>query len=116
MSQVVVATYPTRAEAQAVASMLTDAGLDAVVIGDDAGGAIPHLTIGTRGPSICVPVGQEDEASDLLDVDLRHDSDQRLAEPQVQHPPSGRRLWLRVAGVLALAVIVIGIAFSIVLS
>ena len=114
MSHVILATYPTRAEAQTVAQMLAGAELDAVVVGDDAGGAIPHLTIGTSGFSVSVPADQEDAAAEFLNTD-QADHGPVTAEPDL-HSTAPMHRWLRIAATAALAVIVLGIAFSIVLS
>ena len=114
MSHVIVATFPTRAEARTVAQMLAGAGLDPIVVGDDAGGAIPHLTMGTSGLGVSVPANQEDAAPEFLNID-RADRGRVTAEPDLDSTAPLHR-WLRVAATAALAVIVLGIAFSIMLS
>ena len=114
MPQVIVATYPTRAEAQTVAQMLAGAGLNAVVVGDDAGGAIPHLTMGTRAPAVSVPADQESTAAELLDIDQAHAG--RVDAAPNAHTTAQPHRWLSVAAAAVLTVIVLGIALSIVLS
>ena len=114
MSQLILATYPTRAEAQTVAQMLAGAGLDPVVVGDDAGGAIPHLTMGTSGFGVSVPADQEEVAAGLLNPDWV-DRSRGTAEPDLDFTAPLHR-WLPVAAMAALAVVVLGIAFSILLS
>lgn len=110
--RVTVGSFPNRAEAQVVAHMLADAGLDPVVTGDDAGGQMPHLTIGSPGPSVSVPADQRNEAVALLDVDLR-DGGEPAVDPVLTRQDARRRRRLQLAAVLALAVIAVGIAISV---
>lgn len=112
MSRVSVATYPTRAQAEMVAQMLAEAGLDADVVGEDAGGALPHLAMGIGGPTVRVSADQERAAAELLDVDLR-DHSQPPADPVYERLAGRRRRRLRIIGAVVLAVIVLIIVFSI---
>ena len=114
MSHVAVASYPTRAEAQSAARMLAAAGVDAVVVGDDAGGALPHLTIGVGGSEVRVPSGQQQEALELLDVDMAEPDEQVLDDPVAERRDARRRRWLQMVAAAALLIVVLGVVIAVV--
>lgn len=113
MTHVIVATYPTRGEAQAVAQMLTSSGFDAVLVGDDAGGAIPHLTMGVSGLSVRVPADEVDAARDYLSVASSQDGDGARSRGNFEEPAPRLHPWRLFAAALALSIIVLGIAVSV---
>ncbi len=64
---VVVHTFNTRPEADVAKSALDAAGIEAMVLGDDAGGVYPGLWEG-RGVAVVVNVENEQAARDILDT------------------------------------------------
>jgi hypothetical protein len=67
---VVVHTFNTRPEAEMAKSALDAAGIDAMVMADDAAGIQPGLWEG-RGVAIVVNRENEQAARDILDLDAR---------------------------------------------
>ena len=115
MAQVTVATYTSKAEANMAAQVLADGGLDASVAGDDAGGTIPHLPLGTGAPSVSVPVEQEQEAARLLDIGTS-DSRREVGQATAERSEIARsRRAMRVGAALALLVIAFGIVATVVI-
>lgn len=114
MSHVTVASYPTRAEAQSAARMLVATGVDALVVGDDAGGALPHLTIGVGGSEVRVPSGQQQEALELLGVDMTDPDEQVLSDPVAARRDARRRRWLQVVAAAALLLVAVGVVITLV--
>ena len=64
---VVVHTFNNRPEADVAKSALDAAGIEAMVVGDDAGGTQPGLWEG-RGVAIVVNRDDESAARDVLDL------------------------------------------------
>jgi hypothetical protein len=67
---VVVHTFNTRPEAEMAKSALDAAGIEAMVMADDAAGIQPGLWEG-RGVAIVVNRENEQAARDILDLDAR---------------------------------------------
>jgi hypothetical protein len=61
-STVTVHTAPSRSQAEVVAAALRGAGLAPEVRADDAGGAAPHIGLGTGGVRVVVAARDEEAA------------------------------------------------------
>lgn len=62
MEWVTVERFGMRLPAEMCAAHLRGSGIDAHVLGDDAGGIAPHLSLGGGGVSVRVPVERLEEA------------------------------------------------------
>jgi hypothetical protein len=62
---VLVGTYPDRIAAELASSWLESAGIDFVLLADDAGGAYPFLQT-TRGVKLLVAAADESRAREAL--------------------------------------------------
>lgn len=108
MGHTTVATYTNRFEAEMAAAMLSTAGLDPIVTGDDGGGVLPHVPLGMGGLTVRVPSDQVEEAADLLAaelVDLTDDDDLDRRAPRL----GWRRRVLQVVAGLILGAIALAI-------
>jgi hypothetical protein len=65
---VVVERFSVRGPAEMLAAMLRGTGIDAQVLGDDAGGVASFIGVGGGGVSVRVPDDQADEAREYLDA------------------------------------------------
>lgn len=63
---VVLRTYGNRVEAEIVAGVLRDSGIDAVVRADDLGGTDPALWM-VRGVHVLVRPGDRDRADEIVE-------------------------------------------------
>ncbi len=61
-----IARFATAFEAEAARALLEDNGIDALVLEDDAGGALPPLGMATGGARLLVRPEDVTAASDLL--------------------------------------------------
>lgn len=64
-----VGSFTSRGHAEMAAEMLEAHGVGAHVLGDDAGGAVPHVAVGTHGYRIAVADADADAARELLEGD-----------------------------------------------
>ena len=88
--------------------MLAAHGITARVLGDDLGGAVPYLTMGTRGYALDVAAQDQEEATALL-----HPPDEADLARATPHPPAARRAGIaRLLAGLVLAIILVGLAWS----
>lgn len=63
---VVVATAPSRAQAEQSCAALLGQGIPCEVVADDAGGQAPHLALGQGSVRIRVPAGHADAARQVV--------------------------------------------------
>jgi hypothetical protein len=77
----VVATYAYRHEAEFARETLRAAGIESVLIADDAGGAYAPLTF-TRGLRLLVLTEEADRARALLADQRGEDADPSAPEPE----------------------------------
>ncbi len=61
-----VGSFTSRAHAEMAVGMLDANGIRAEVLGDDAGGAVPHIPVGTHGYRLRVADEDADDARELL--------------------------------------------------
>lgn len=66
MEWVTVERFSMRWPAETCAAHLRGTGIEAQVLGDDAGGIAPHLSLGGGGVSVRVPVDRLEEARAAL--------------------------------------------------
>jgi hypothetical protein len=74
MSTVVVATYAYRHQAEFARETLKGAGIESVLIADDAGGAYAGMSF-TRPVRLLVHTEDEQEARDILEEDEAGEAD-----------------------------------------
>jgi hypothetical protein len=107
-----VGSFTSRPHAEMAAGMLGANGIRAEVLGDDAGGVVPHVPMGSHGYRLRVADEDAEDARDLL------------AGGAVDDEPSGEQAtdarvgamaglpWLRIAVALVLVVLVVGLAMG----
>lgn len=61
-----VGSFTSRGHAEMAAGMLEAHGIAGRVLGDDGGGAVPHVAVGTHGYRIAVADEDAEEARELL--------------------------------------------------
>ena len=66
MDWTTVDSLSTREIAEVSAERLRREGFDVQVIGDEAGGMAPHVTLGSTGVEVQVPADQAERAAALL--------------------------------------------------
>jgi hypothetical protein len=86
-----VGSYPTRAVAQFASSILEGNGYEARIVGDDAGGVLPHLDAHRGGIQVEVPAEDAEDAVELL---------ADLARPSTSASALGRSRWRTIVMVL----------------
>jgi hypothetical protein len=64
---IAIRSFPNRIAAEAAEAVLRTAGVEAVVVSDDAGGAAPHIGYTTGGARLMVRRSQAEQARRLLD-------------------------------------------------
>ena len=103
-------SFTSRGHAEMAAGMLQARGIPAQVLGDDAGGAIPHVALGMHGYRIGVPDDRADEAGELLaatdDVDPAPGAARRASPTWVT---AGRLLLAVLVAAIVLALLVNGV-------
>lgn len=105
-----VGSFTSRPHAEMAAGMLDANGIRAEVLGDDAGGAIPHVPMGTHGYRLWVADEDADDARTLLD------GQEPAAEPGGEEARDARLgalagvPLLRLAVAVVLLVLVVGVA------
>lgn len=126
--RLVVARFDSRVSAELARSVLVDAGLDAHLSADDAGGLHPELSLVTGGVTLAVPAEDVEVAQALLTVPEGPGDDPRQPEPAggatgTASPPSGssrpgrlRRRRRRAALATAVAVVVLLVALALAVS
>lgn len=62
-----IGSFTSRAHAEMAAGMLDAHGVRSDVMGDDAGGALPHVAVGSHGYRLHVDDADAEEAEALLD-------------------------------------------------
>ncbi len=82
--------------------MLTARGIPADTIADDAGGAAPHVALGSHGFAVAVPDDRAEEAEALL-----HD-----AATSPTRLSGWRRMVVRVSAVLILLTVVVAFVYG----
>lgn len=107
-----VGSFTSRAQAEMAAGMLGAEGIPARVLGDDAGGAVPHIAVGAHGYRLAV--ADEDVAD--AEVMLRGVDDDVIAGDEDTTPVRvavlNRKQVIRVAAAVLVAIIVIGILMN----
>jgi hypothetical protein len=96
-----VGSYPTRALAQFAASILEGNGYEVRVVGDDAGGVLPHVDSHRGGVQVQVPPDDAEDAVALL-ADL-----ERPASPGGAF---GRSRWRTIVAILLAAFLLATVA------
>jgi hypothetical protein len=86
-----VGSYPTRAVAQFASSILEGNGYEVRIVGDDAGGVLPHLDAHRGGIQVEVPAEDAEDAVELL---------ADLARPSPSGSAFGRSRWRTIVMVL----------------
>ena len=97
--------FTSRAEAELACGLLSAHGIEAVVRGDDAGGAYPQLPFGMGSLVVVVPDEQLEEARELLD-----DAGERVPATSTAvaaHEPARRPGWVKVLLVVLVALVVL---------
>jgi hypothetical protein len=103
----VIGSFNSRPEAELAAGMLEGNGIQATVLGDDAGGAA-GVNLAAGGYRIAVPDDQRAEAEALLEPAVSDD------EPATTLPDRpGRPLALQVVAFLVLLIVVIAVLSSV---
>ncbi len=106
-----VGSFTSRAHAEMAAGMLDAHGVRADVMADDAGGALPHVAVGSHGFRVHVADGDQAEAEALL-ADLVEDTADADTSPA--HVGSMNRAHvLRLVGALTLAAVVVGVLIGV---
>lgn len=108
-----VGSFTSRGHADMAAGMLDAHGLQAEVMGDDAGGALPHVAVGSHGYRLRVADDDAEEAEALL---AGLDDDQ---SPGPDEGPSAvgsvnRVPVFRAVAAVTLAVVVVGVLIGLV--
>lgn len=106
-----VGSFTSRAQAEMAAGMLDAHGVRAEVMGDDAGGALPHVAVGSHGFRVQVADGDRDEAEALLD-DLVEDTPDTDTSP-AQVGSMNRARVLRLVASVTLALVAVGILIGV---
>lgn len=112
-----VGSFTSRAHADMAAGMLDAHGVSSDVRGDDAGGALPHVAVGSHGYRLHVADGDVEEAQALLAglLDDTGASGKRAGDAAgdatLVGPMNRVGVFRAVAGVL-LAVLAVGVLIS----
>ena len=103
-----VGSFTSRGHAEMAAGMLEAHGVGANVLGDDGGGAVPHVAVGTHGYRIAVADEDADVARELLA------GDEAPGDEATDAQLSGLldKGTTRVVAALLVAVVVLGILMS----
>lgn len=103
-----IGSFTSRAHAEMAAGMLDAHGVPSDVMGDDAGGALPHVAVGSHGYRLHVADGDVEEAEALLEG-LADDPDVGGAAAQgpVSLGSMNRVAVFRVVAAVTLAVVAI---------
>lgn len=91
--------------------MLDAHGVRAEVLGDDAGGALPHVAVGSHGFRVQVADGDRAEAEALLTHLVEDTADTDTSLPRLGS--MNRARVLRVVAALILAAVVVGVLISV---
>lgn len=103
-----VGSFTSRGHAEMAAGMLEAHGIAGRVLGDDGGGAVPHIAVGTHGYRIAVADEDAADARELLAGDASPDDEARDAMVS----PLLRKGTMRVVAGVVVAVVVLGIVLA----
>lgn len=107
-----VGSFTSRAQAEMAAGMLDAHGVRADVMADDAGGALPHVAVGSHGFRVHVDDADRAEAEALL-ADLVADTVDTDTSP-ARVGSMNRADVLRLIAVIVLALVAVGILIGVV--
>lgn len=109
-----VGSFTSRAHADMAAGMLDAHGVRSSVMGDDAGGALPHVAVGSHGYRLHVADEDAEEAEALL-AGLLDDTDRsRAADEGASSVGSMNQVRVfRAVAAVTLAVLVVGLLVSV---
>jgi hypothetical protein len=96
-----VGSYPTRAFAQFAGSILEGNGYEVRIVGDDAGGVLPHLDTHRGGIQVEVPAEDAEDAVALL---------ADLARPSSSASVLGRPRWRTIVTILLAITVLLTVA------
>lgn len=107
-----VGSFTSRAQAEMAAGMLGAEGIVARVLGDDGGGAVPHIAIGAHGYRLAVADEDVADAEVMLRGVDDDTVDADVDTTPVQVAVLNRKQVVRVAAAVLLVVILVGILMS----
>lgn len=107
-----VGSFASRPHAEMAAGMLGANGIRAQVLGDDAGGAVPHVPMGSHGYRLRVAADDADDARALLAGEVAEDEPGGEQASDAQVGALAGLPWLRIVVALVLVVLVVGLAAS----
>lgn len=103
-------SFTSRGHAEMAAGMLEAHGIPARALGDDAGGAIPHVALGMHGYRVGVPDDRAEEARELLAATEDPDTDPGPGRgPAPTWVTAGRLVLVVLVAALLLALVVNGV-------
>ena len=103
-----IAALNTRLEAELVVAQLAEAGIDAFIIADNAGGTFPMMQMVTGGYKVMVLTAVADEATEVLGV--------TATDPAADREPPGVKemlVGLTPRQLLVLAVVILVVAIPV---
>lgn len=106
-----VGSFASRGHADMAAGMLDAHGVRASVMGDDAGGALPHVAVGSHGYRLRVADEDAEEAEALLSGLLEDDASQHGAADEGASAVGSmnRARVFRAVATVTLAIVVVGL-------
>lgn len=107
-----VGSFVSRPHAEMAAGMLDANGIRAEVLGDDAGGAVPHVPMGSHGYRLRVADADADDARTLLAGEVEDDGPRGEQATDAHVGAMAGLPWLRIVVAVILVVLVVGLAAS----